>query len=139
MGRQEFDLTSHGINVSDVRRNLAPAILYAEAIREERDCVIADTGALIAYSGDKTGRSPKDKRIVEHPDSEDDVWWGPVNVPDRRRHVRDQPRARDRLPQHPRARSTVVDGFAGWDPRLPGQDPRRSARGPTTPCSCTTC
>ena len=62
MGRQEFDLASHGITVDDIRRNLAPAHLYAEAIREERDCAIADTGALIAYSGAKTGRSPKDKR-----------------------------------------------------------------------------
>ena len=35
----------------------------------------------IAYSGEKTGRSPKDKRVVEHPDSKENVWWGSVNIP----------------------------------------------------------
>src|SRR6266576_936925 len=76
-----FDLACYGITVKDVRRNLAPAMLYAEAIREDEKCDISDTGALIAFSGDKTGRSPKDNRIVEHPDSKDDVWWGNVNIP----------------------------------------------------------
>src|SRR4051794_40013612 len=76
-----FDLSGYAITVRDVRRNLAPAMLYAEAIREDDKCDISDTGALIAYSGDKTGRSPKDKRIVEDPDSKKDVWWGSVNIP----------------------------------------------------------
>ena len=31
-------------------------------------------------SGKKTGRSPKDKRIVVESSSKDDVWWGPVNI-----------------------------------------------------------
>src|SRR6478735_7298546 len=77
----QFDLSSYGITVKDVHRNLAPATLYAEAIREDEKCDISDTGALIAFSGDKTGRSPKDKRIVENPASQNDVWWGPVNIP----------------------------------------------------------
>jgi phosphoenolpyruvate carboxykinase (ATP) len=75
----EFSLESHGLTVRDIRRNLAPARLYAEAVREEPDCVIADSGALVAYSHDKTGRSPKDKRVVRHPDTA--VWWGAVNIP----------------------------------------------------------
>jgi len=75
------DLTQYGITVQDVRRNLSPAALYTEAIREDPQCDIADTGALVALSGEKTGRSPKDKRVVEHPDSKDEIWWGAVNVP----------------------------------------------------------
>src|SRR5436309_11233774 len=75
-----FDLAANGITVKDIRRNPAPATLYADALREDDKCDIADTGALIAYSGEKTGRSPKDKRIVEHPDSKGDVWWGPINI-----------------------------------------------------------
>src|SRR5688500_13397652 len=67
-----FNLSQYGLSVEDVRRNLAPPQLYAEAIREEPDCVISDTGALIAYSGAKTGRSPKDKRVVRQPKSEKD-------------------------------------------------------------------
>src|SRR5262245_61908444 len=59
-----FDLQEYGITVTDIRRNLSPAALYAEAIREDPKCDIADSGALIAFSGTKTGRSPTDKRVV---------------------------------------------------------------------------
>ena len=76
-----FNLKSCGITVKDIRRNLGAAKLYAAAIREEPDCVIADSGALISYSGKKTGRSPSDKHVVKSPATEHDVWWGPVNVP----------------------------------------------------------
>ena len=53
--------------------------------------------------GVKTGRSPKDKRVVEHPDSKNDIWWGPVNIPLRRAHLSDQSPARARLSEHTRA------------------------------------
>ena len=66
-------LLDQGITVEDIQRNLPPARLYEQAIRTERDTVIADSGALIAYSGTKTGRSPKDKRVVKHPDSAEHV------------------------------------------------------------------
>src|SRR5688572_20061094 len=111
-----FSLNQYGPSVEDVRRNLAPPELYAEAIREEPDCVISDTGALIAYSGAKTGRSPKDKRVVRQPQSEKDVWWGPVNIPiDEATFQINMERAKDYL--NTRERLYCVDGFAGWDPR----------------------
>ena len=47
-------------------------------MRYEKDASIAE---MVTYSGVKTGRSPKDKRLVKHPDSERDVWWGTVNRP----------------------------------------------------------
>ena len=81
-------LSTHGLSVGQVFRNLPPSVLYEQAIRYENDASIADTGALIAYSGEKTGRSPKDKRIVEHADSEGDVWWGAVNIPLDEPHLR---------------------------------------------------
>ncbi len=110
-----FSLTDHEITVSDVRRNLSPALLYEDAVRYDRDARIADSGALVAYSGEKTGRSPKDKRVVRHPDSEQDIWWGPVNIPmDRQTFLINRERARDYLNVQPRV--YVVDGFAGWDP-----------------------
>lgn len=112
----EFNLEAHGLTVKDVRRNLVPAKLYAEAIREEPDCVIADSGALIAYSHDKTGRSPKDKRVVKHPASEKDVWWGSVNIPiDETTFQINLERAKDYL--NTRKHLYCVDAFAGWDPR----------------------
>jgi phosphoenolpyruvate carboxykinase (ATP) len=42
--------------------------------------VISSSGALINFSGKKTGRSPKDKRIVYEETSKDHIWWGPVNI-----------------------------------------------------------
>jgi phosphoenolpyruvate carboxykinase (ATP) len=109
-----IDLSQYGITVGDVQRNLTPAILYQEALRKEKDSVIASSGALIAYSGEKTGRSPRDKHIVRHPDSEADVWWGPVNVaiPEDTFGV-NRERATDYL--NTRVRLYVVDAFAGWD------------------------
>lgn len=38
------------------------------------NAVISASGALINFSGKKTGRSPKDKRIVYEDSSKDDVW-----------------------------------------------------------------
>ena len=75
-----LDLTSYGIDVDSVLRNANPARLYEEAIHRDPTAAIVDSGALTIRSGKKTGRSPADKRIVRHPDSEDDIWWGPINM-----------------------------------------------------------
>src|SRR5690606_19816767 len=80
MRMKTIDLNCHGITVGEIDRNTPPSELYAEAIRKEKGSSVSDKGALIAYSGEKTGRSPQDKRIVQNAASEKDVWWGPVNV-----------------------------------------------------------
>ena len=59
--------------------NPSVAALYEDALVFETGSAITSTGALTAYSGAKTGRSPLDKRIVKEPGSENDIWWGPVN------------------------------------------------------------
>lgn len=111
-----FDLSGHGITVSCVLRNPPPATLYEEAIRHEPRSAISNTGALIAYSGEKTGRSPKDKRVVRHSESEKEVWWGPVNFPLEERSFQvNRERAVDYL--NTKERLYCVDGYAGWDPR----------------------
>lgn len=109
------DLQAHGITVRDVRRNLHPAQLYEEGIRFDSGTCLADSGALVAYSGAKTGRSPKDKRVVRHPDSERDIWWGSVNVPlEPAIFAVNRERALDYL--NARSHLYCFDGFAGWDP-----------------------
>src|SRR6516225_5992134 len=109
-----FDLKDHGITVAEIHRNLAPSALYEHAIRYERDASIAENGALVAYSGVKTGRSPKDKRVVKHPDSEANVWWGTVNIPiTPQTFAINRERARDYL--NICARIYCFDGFAGWE------------------------
>jgi ATP-dependent phosphoenolpyruvate carboxykinase len=70
--------------------NPSVAALYEDALVFETGSAITSTGALTAYSGAKTGRSPLDKRIVKEPGSENDIWWGPVNkpmTPDVRTHL----------------------------------------------------
>ena len=112
----ELNLEATGIVVEDVVRNAPVAYLYEEAIKHERQSTISAQGALIAYSGTKTGRSPADKRIVEHPESKDDVWWGPVNIPiDEHVFNINRSRAIDYL--NTREKLYCVDAFAGWDPK----------------------
>lgn len=61
--------------------NPSVAALYEDALVYETGSAITSSGALTAYSGKKTGRSPLDKRIVKEPSSENEIWWGPVNKP----------------------------------------------------------
>jgi phosphoenolpyruvate carboxykinase (ATP) len=114
MGLDMLDLSCYGITVTDIRRNVSPAGLYVEAIRADPMCNIADSGALIAYSGDKTGRSPSDKRIVDDPLSRQNVWWGNVNVSIAEEVFEiNLERAVDYL--NTRSHLYVVDAYAGWD------------------------
>ncbi|SJX62187.1 probable phosphoenolpyruvate carboxykinase [Sporisorium reilianum f. sp. reilianum] len=98
-----------------LKRNASVAQLYEDAIKKE-GAVISSAGALINYSGKKTGRSPKDKRIVFEETSKDHVWWGPVNIKmDEHTFEINRERAIDYL--NTRDDIYVFDGFAGWDPK----------------------
>jgi phosphoenolpyruvate carboxykinase (ATP) len=111
-----ISLNEYGLSVSEVHRNLPPSALYEHAIRFEKQAHIAENGALVAYSGEKTGRSPKDKRVVRHPDSEKDIWWGSVNIPcDHQTFAINRQRALDYL--NTRDQLYCFDGYAGWDPK----------------------
>lgn len=110
-----FPLTQHGITVDNVIRNATPSVLYEHALRNERGSAITATGALVAMSGEKTGRSPKDKRIVDEASSTEDVWWGDVNIGiDEHVFNINLERAVDYL--NTRDQLYCVDAFAGWDP-----------------------
>jgi phosphoenolpyruvate carboxykinase (ATP) len=69
-----FNLLQYGIKNKETIRNASPAQLYQMAILFENGAAISDKGALILESGVKTGRSPKDKRIIERPESVNDIW-----------------------------------------------------------------
>lgn len=108
-------LKQYKIDVTNVVRNAMPALLYQEAMANEKGAAIADSGALMVRSGEKTGRSPSDKRIVQHHDSQDNIWWGSVNVAvDEHTFAINRERAIDYL--NTRQKLYVVDGFGGWDP-----------------------
>jgi phosphoenolpyruvate carboxykinase (ATP) len=111
-----FSLEKQGISIAEIHRNASPAFLYEAALRFEKGSTISSTGALIAYSGKKTGRSPTDKRVVDEPEVRDDVWWGNVNIKlDAHSFLVNRERAVDYL--NTRDRLYVVDGYGGWDPK----------------------
>lgn len=75
-----FSLDQYGINAKEILRNSSVPILYEIGLETEKGTAISDQGALMVYSGKKTGRSPKDKRIVRHPESEKNIDWGNINI-----------------------------------------------------------
>ena len=113
---QTLDLSANGIFVREILHNAPEPLLYEHALRFEAGSRLCASGALVAYSGAKTGRSPADKRIVRHSASESHVCWGSVNIPmdfwgfsSARERALDYLNTQDRL--------YVVDGFAGWHPQ----------------------
>jgi phosphoenolpyruvate carboxykinase (ATP) len=65
---------------SAIYRNLSVAQLYEHALQNEPGTVLSSTGALITSSGQKKGRSPKDKRIVDEANSTKDIWVSFANL-----------------------------------------------------------
>lgn len=111
-----FDLSQYEIHTPEVYRNLSVPELYEKALRLEKGTAISDKGALMAYSGEKTGRSPKDKRIVKQEPSRDNIDWGEINIElDEHTFMINRERALDYL--NTLQRVYVVDAFAGWDPK----------------------
>ena len=95
---------------------MVPAVLYGHAMNRDSSAVITRYGALAIQSGQKTGRSPLDKRITDQPPSTDNIWWGPVNIPISKQTFEiNRERAIDYLNTRPCL--YVVDGYAGWDPK----------------------
>eukprot|EP00455_Lapot_gusevi_P038888 TRINITY_DN4357_c1_g1_i8.p2 TRINITY_DN4357_c1_g1~~TRINITY_DN4357_c1_g1_i8.p2 ORF type:complete len:572 (+),score=243.36 TRINITY_DN4357_c1_g1_i8:88-1803(+) len=75
---------------------------------------ISDTGALSVSSGSKTGRTPKEKRVVLDATTKDKIWWGNVNIPiSPAGYARNRKRAIDFF--NHQSRLFVIDGYAGWD------------------------
>ena len=71
-------LESLGLDAGQIFYNLDYDELNDHEIRNEEGCVTAD-GTFAVDTGVFTGRSPKDKFIVDHPDSSQNIWWGEIN------------------------------------------------------------
>lgn len=78
--------------------------------------MLSSIGAMVAYSGKRTGRSPKDKRVVKDEMTEKDIWWGNVNIPiNKESHSLVEKVVINYL--NTRERVYIVDGYLGWDPK----------------------
>jgi len=74
------DLSYIGLDrARNIYFQLTPAELVEEALKRDEG-VLADNGALAIDTGEFTGRSPKDRFIVEDEITKDTVWWGKVNI-----------------------------------------------------------
>jgi phosphoenolpyruvate carboxykinase (ATP) len=69
-----IDLTAHGIRAAQVHANWSVAVL-AEAAIQRREGVVTNRGAFTAVTAPHTGRSPKDKFLVQESESAADIWW----------------------------------------------------------------
>ncbi|KAF5769592.1 putative carboxy-lyase [Helianthus annuus] len=114
---QAFSASDSSLKSTHVLHNLSPAELYEQAIKYEQGSFITSTGALATLSGAKTGRSPKDKRVVRDDVTEDELWWGkgsPNIEMDEHTFLVNRERAVDYL--NSLEKVFVNDQFLNWDP-----------------------
>ena len=114
-----YGLEHHGIRRPDrVHWTLHTPQLYEQAIRR-REGRVAHLGPLVVRTGQYTGRSPRDKFVVDMSDAHEHVAWGKVNQPMGEPQFEALYR---RLMAYLQARELFVqDCFAGADPtyRMP--------------------
>jgi len=75
----KLDLSYLGLNaMNGICRN-APVELLIETALHRNEGKLGRNGALMVDTGKYTGRSPKDRFIVDEPSTSKNVWWGSVN------------------------------------------------------------
>jgi phosphoenolpyruvate carboxykinase (ATP) len=116
MSSTELDLSKYSISVKKIFRNPSAPEFYEQAIKHDPGSAITNKGALVVRSGERTGRSPADKRIVNTENITENVWWGDINIPlDEHTYKINFKRATDYL--NTLDRLYITDGYAGWDPK----------------------
>lgn len=95
-----------------VYRNLTVAELTEHALRRGEG-YLSSNGALVVETGKYTGRSPKDKFIVDSPGVHNEIAWGSVNVPVTREKFN---AIKSKITSYLQGRDVFVfDGYAGAD------------------------
>ncbi|KAF7802903.1 phosphoenolpyruvate carboxykinase (ATP) [Senna tora] len=119
-GYNVFPPTIHvsdsSLKFTHVLYNLSPPELYEQAIKYEKGSFITSTGALATLSGAKTGRAPRDKRVVKDDITKDELWWGkgsPNIEMDEHSFLVNRERAVDYLNSLDKV--FVNDQFLNWD------------------------
>jgi len=110
--RENLTLVEHGLFPIRIHANLTPAVLIEHALRRSEGS-LTDRGAFTAVTAPHTGRSAKDKFLVDEPGISERIWW--------EKNARIDPEAFERLQEDVRAyldarEVFVQDLFAGADP-----------------------
>jgi phosphoenolpyruvate carboxykinase (ATP) len=101
-------------NLGRVYRNLSVAQLVEHALAKGEG-ILADNGALVVETGKYTGRSPKDKFIVDEPSSRDEIDWNQHNVPISEEKFQ---QLYQRVLSYVQGRDLYIfDGYVGADPK----------------------
>jgi len=112
-----IELKELGLKDQSVYRNLTVGELVDDIVANNEG-LIGLRGAAMVDTGIYTGRSPKDKYIVDEPSSNSDIWWGPVNQKiseETFNELYDQVTNFYNL--NSQSKTYVFDGFAGADPK----------------------
>ncbi|KAF7140500.1 hypothetical protein RHSIM_Rhsim06G0068700 [Rhododendron simsii] len=112
-----FSTSDSALKFTHILYNLSPAELYEQAIKYEKGSYLTASGALATLSGAKTGRSPRDKRVVKDETTTDELWWGkgsPNIEMDEHTFLVNRERAVDYLCSLDKV--FVNDQFLNWDP-----------------------
>ena len=113
---KELDFDKLGIhNVKEVHRNLSVEELIKETVANGEG-VIGSRGATIVDTGKYTGRSPKDKYIVNEPSSTENIWWGEVNQKLDETIFDELYNKIINYYNTDESKTYLFDGFAGFDP-----------------------
>jgi phosphoenolpyruvate carboxykinase (ATP) len=72
--REPVTLAAEGLSPQKIHANLTAPALIQEAIRRGEG-EFTDNGAFAVVTSPHTGRSPKDKFVVEEPSCADRIWW----------------------------------------------------------------
>ncbi|KAL6645895.1 hypothetical protein ACP70R_017503 [Stipagrostis hirtigluma subsp. patula] len=110
-------VSDSSLKFTHVLYNLSPGELYEQAIKYEKGSFIMSSGALATLSGAKTGRSPRDKRVVKDEAAAQELWWGkgsPNIEMDEHTFLTNRERAVDYLKSLDKV--FVNDQFLNWDP-----------------------
>ncbi len=110
-------LRAAGLRVGPVHRNLPAPELTARSLARQEG-ILAANGALVVKTGERTGRSPADRYIVDEPEAAGVEWGGP-NQPCSPEYFE---RQLARASEHLRRREVYVfDGYVGAEPayRMP--------------------
>ena len=112
---ETFNLEKYGIETTGtILRNQPPGALVEKALLKGEGR-LSRMGALCINTGERTGRSPKDKYIVDSPAVHDTIAWGKVNKPvspEKFDMVYNQ------IVEHFKDKDLYIfDGFAGANPK----------------------